>query len=152
MDVAKIKKTEKRKKATVQRLKILSYLKSTKEHPTAEDVFNAIKDDVPGITLATVYRNLNEFAAEKAIKSFELGRKLHFDADTKPHIHFFCEKCKRTFDIYNSRLISLIIKHTEQYSEEAGFEITSFDLFYKGLCKSCKAPNKKNTQKNRWRN
>ena len=54
---------------TIQKLKIMQHLHSVKTHPSAEMVYNAVKEEVPTITLATVYRNLNSLAnAGKILK------------------------------------------------------------------------------------
>ena len=40
---------------TEQRAAVYRYLAHTDVHPTADEVFLAVREDVPGISLATVY-------------------------------------------------------------------------------------------------
>ena len=76
------------------------YLLSTKAHPTADTVYQAIKPDIPSISLGTVYRNLNQLAEQgKILKlSMEDGSE-HFDGNPLPHHHFTCRKCGRVLDL-----------------------------------------------------
>ncbi|MCL2437784.1 MAG: transcriptional repressor [Coriobacteriia bacterium] len=79
---------------------ILEKLQSTTSHPTAEWIYHELKTDYPKISLATVYRNLNQFRDEGVI--FSLGQVLgkeRFDATVARHDHFVCETCAAILDI-----------------------------------------------------
>ena len=40
---------------------ILNYLQNTKAHPSAETVYADLKQQIPDLSMGTVYRNLNLF-------------------------------------------------------------------------------------------
>ena len=79
---------------TIQRIKIMKYLKSVKTHPTAEMVYNAVVKEIPSITLATVYRNLHNLANKGKILMFEFNKE------------YFRKKGKIIVELqsYNSRI------------------------------------------------
>ena len=63
------------RRETPQRKAILSYLKSVKTHPNAEEVFRAVAGQYPNLTLATVYRNLNLMADQGRVLRFEINKE-----------------------------------------------------------------------------
>ena len=81
-------------KNTAQRDAILKYLKLHKNHPTAQQVYDGIKKELPHISLATVYRNLNIMAKDGKVLKIEINKEQHFDGNACTHQHFVCKKCK----------------------------------------------------------
>src|SRR5574344_2073855 len=83
-----------------QREVILNCLKENVVHPSAEYIYAKAKEHMPGLSLATVYRNLNSLAGSNIIKKIDgLEGIAHFDHNTHNHYHFICEKCKKIYDI-----------------------------------------------------
>lgn len=77
-----------------QREEIKAYLCSRKDHPTADNVYTAMRKLLPNISLGTVYRNLTLLAERGEITRLRIGDGIdHFDYDTSPHYHFVCKKC-----------------------------------------------------------
>ena len=85
-----------------QRDAIKTFLMSRKDHPTADVVYTFVKNDFPSISLGTVYRNLSFLVehGEAVTVPCEDGF-VHYDANTAPHLHFQCRKCKCLIDITN---------------------------------------------------
>ena len=74
-----------------QREAIYNYLLSTKKHPTAETIFQAVQQDYPKISLATVYRNLTVLEETGQVQRIPCNdAKDHYDANTAEHPHFVC--------------------------------------------------------------
>lgn len=118
---------------TSQKEFILEYLKSTKSHPTAEQIFEKVKKKLPRISLGTVYRNLDSFSKKKIIKEIP-GIKKRYDADLSPHCHFFCKNCNQVFDIENT-----LLKLNElQLDDNSIGLIENYEIFTYGICKKCK--------------
>jgi len=114
---------------TNQKRIILEYLRETKEHPTAEMVFERVKEKLPQISLGTVYRILNEF--KKDGKILEIPEKVsRFDGNTMPHAHFICEKCQKIYDVFDD---FEILKNKKL---KVG-KINSVKIFFYGICKEC---------------
>lgn len=121
-------------KYSKQREAILTYLHSTKEHPTAETVYTDLKRKNPKLSLGTVYRNLNLLAASGEIQRLSCGDGMdHFDATVIPHSHFICEGCGKVMDL-NAPRISFTDYGT---SDDFVGEIHSHQVFFYGLCKKC---------------
>lgn len=83
-----------------QREAIKDYLMHTNEHPTADAVYMAVRNEFPNISLGTVYRNLNLLAelgeAQKITTPVGADR---FDGHTQPHYHFCCSHCGKVLDL-----------------------------------------------------
>lgn len=124
----------KKTRMTSQRMKILRYLRSVKTHPTAEEVYKNVKKDLPAITLATVYRNLNLLADQGEILKIEIGGHFRFDGDKCCHQHFVCQKCGNIFDIFNQKISDYAMKNIRSKD----FEPECVTIIFKGLCKKCK--------------
>ncbi len=103
-------------------------------HPSAEYIYDVLKQANSNISLATVYRNLNKMAHNGKIKKIQgLEDKAHFDHNTFEHYHFICKKCGRIFDI-PCDIAPEIIKKTQ---ESTGFKIESHDIVFSGICREC---------------
>lgn len=122
-------------KYSSQREAIIRFLRTRKDHPTADVVFQHIREDIPNISLATVYRNLNQLAAAGTILRLTTnGKTDHFDACVEPHYHFCCKSCNAVKDIDMEPLPELMTKATEASS----FKIEAATILFSGLCDSCK--------------
>ena len=116
---------------------ILSVLRGTKTHPSAEWVYAQLKPQHPDLSLGTVYRNLALFRENGEIISVGTVRgQERFDADTRPHAHFICETCGSVLDLDASLVPSAPYSAlTAQY----GVLPSRHTLTVYGLCKSCAA-------------
>ena len=118
-----------------QRELILNTLKENVVHPTAEYLYEILKENNPNLSLGTVYRNLNQLAENGTIKKIEgLENSSHFDHNTHEHFHFICDKCKRVFDISVNIAPDIALK-TEK---ETGFTVKGYDIAIHGICNECK--------------
>ncbi len=117
-----------------QREQVLEALKENVVHPTAEYLYEVMKDKNPKISLATLYRNLNQLAQAGIIKKIDgLETSAHFDHNTHNHYHFICDKCKKVFDV-DADIAPDIVTKTEK---ETGFFIEGHDIVFHGLCREC---------------
>lgn len=88
------------RRMTKQRQAIINMLASSDAHPTAEMVYDAVRREVPDISLATVYRNLQLLVAQGKVREIRHGRDgSRFDSHMEPHSHFFCQSCGRVYDM-----------------------------------------------------
>lgn len=118
-----------------QRQTILEVLKSVTCHPTAAWIYERVRQEIPNISLGTVYRNLSLLKASGDIISFtpEDGVE-RFDGDIRPHFHLMCRSCGQVADIPEIEMQG-VERQAEQLS---GCEITGYDVMFYGLCKHCK--------------
>ena len=122
-----------------QRESILDYLKNTNEHPTAERIYTDLKQTLPNLSLATVYRNCNQlWKAGLIVKLATDGKTDHFDANTSDHQHFVCTLCDRVSDLFFKLPDEMI---EGQLGE--GFCADSYQLYVYGTCSDCRAHQKR---------
>ncbi|MBN1783193.1 transcriptional repressor [bacterium] len=122
-------------KYSKQRELILNILRSSKSHPTADEVYEQARLQIPKISLGTVYRNLNFLAAEGRIQrlGFDSGIA-QFDGDLRDHYHIRCTRCGRIEDVPHGT-------HRVTYDEVeslTGYKIHHLHLAFFGLCRECK--------------
>lgn len=117
-----------------QRSAIRDFLCGRKDHPTAETVYAAVKEDFPNISLGTVYRNLSLLAELGEIQKISTeGGPDRFDFNEKPHCHFYCRTCDSMIDID-------LPVHDELNSKAAEVfpgVIEKSSVLFTGLCPDC---------------
>jgi len=118
---------------TNQKYIILDFLKNTKSHPTAEEIFKAVRQKLPRISLGTVYRNLEFFSKDNIIKEIA-GEIKRFDADLSNHHHFFCNNCGKVFDLDE---VEIPQEQIAKKVKKIGI-VKSYSFFVYGICKKCK--------------
>ena len=119
---------------TSQKIKILEYLRSVKTHPTAETVYNAVKKDLPAISLATVYRNLNTMAKNSEILRLEINGEYRYDATICSHVHCVCKNCNAIIDVHDKTLSDDAMKNIKI----KGFKPKCVHIIFRGLCAHCR--------------
>lgn len=122
------------KRYSRQRELIYHAVLGSKEHPTAEMVYQWLKPANPNLSLGTVYRNLNLLAEEGILirMPFPVER---YDGDIQPHCHFRCKGCGRVFDLpldYDAEMDGLAAKAVP------GFRVEGHDLTFTGVCPDCR--------------
>ncbi len=120
---------------TEQRAAVYRFLSATDTHPTADEVFLRVRRDLPGISLATVYKSLETLVGcGLAVKLTYGDASARYDARTDPHSHARCVACGKVVDIPGdvpAQDISTLRAHAD------GFTITGYRLELTGYCPSC---------------
>lgn len=125
-------------KYSKQREIILKTLEENAIHPTADQVYALLHAQHPGISLATVYRNLNQLVEMNVIrKIIGLDGATRFDHNTLSHHHFVCSKCHKVYDVAYEIAPALIAEAAAQN----GLTIETYDIAFRGLCPDCLAKN-----------
>ena len=121
---------------------ILAYLRQTKEHPSAEMVYNHLKPEFPDMSLGTVYRNLAMFKERGEIISLGAVNGVErFDGNTMPHVHFICTGCEAVTDLPK---IAAPEELNQQVTNQTGGRIDMCQLPFMGQCQQCLKNNLKN--------
>lgn len=99
-------------KITVQRLMVLKAVFTIGFHPTAEQVYDVVRQNNPTISLATVYKNLESMVNAGLLKRVwcEDGHK-RFDAREEDHAHIHCTNTKEIVDFHDEELNNMIINY-----------------------------------------
>ena len=114
---------------------ILAYLRQTKDHPSAEMVFNYLKPEYPDLSLGTVYRNLSMFKAQGEIISLGAVNGVErFDGNTMPHVHFVCTGCDAVADLPQIAVPEAL---NQEVTRQTGGQIDMCQLTFVGRCSRC---------------
>lgn len=115
-------------RVTQQRIVIFKELLQTDEHPTADKLYAALKDDYPSLSLATVYKTLDTFFFKGLIKKIKANDdSFHYDADTSFHHHLICVKTDKIMD-YKSEDLSVMLNKYFEKQEIDNFKINDIQL------------------------
>ena len=116
-----------------QRELILRQVQSRCDHPTADEIYTAVRDECPALSLGTVYRNLNTLAEQGEIRRVTMpGQADRFDRTTRPHAHLCCRRCGGVVDVPVDAAVFEMIR-----SGCAGAEVDECALTLYGLCAGC---------------
>ena len=119
---------------TVQRRTVFEALSVRRDHPTADQVYDAVRGRLPGLSRTTVYRVLETLVgAGFARKVQHAGGVARFDPITERHHHLVCETCGQLVDIGDAAVPTLRLPETRG----TGFRVTDYSVSFLGLCGSC---------------
>ena len=119
-----------------QREIIYEQVRNFPVRPTAEEVYRALKNDNPNLSLGTVYRNLNQLSEAGMLLKIPIADGSdRFDGRTDRHYHMICEKCGRGFDVELDCLDAI----PQTGLQATGHHITRVTLNLKGVCAECSA-------------
>ena len=114
---------------------ILTAIRSSDAHPSAEWIYHTLKSTHPDLSLGTVYRNLLFFQQNGTIQSVGVvNGQERFDAVTAPHSHFVCTSCGAVIDLHSVKLDSSL---TRAVSEQYGLAVERHELTFYGRCQTC---------------
>ena len=121
-------------KPSVQRLAIMDYLLTHRTHPSIEEIYLALCDDIPTLSKTTVYNTLKLFVEHGAAQMLTIDeRNVCYDGDITLHAHFLCKHCNKIFDLPAPVEDEQIGK-----MKDNGFQVEEQHYYYKGICPSCK--------------
>lgn len=122
-------------KVTPQRRAIFEVLHGNPDHPTAEGIYARVSQDMPTISLRTVYQVLNDLADMGELAQLDLGTgSSRFDPNLDPHHHLVCESCGTVLDVHGD-----IADITLPAAEAGGFAVSTTEIIFRGQCSACRA-------------
>ncbi len=126
---------ERGQKVTPQRRHIFEALHNSPDHPSADDIYHAVREIMPDMSLATVYHTLNDLAAMGELVELDLGEgKGRYDTATNGHPHLVCRACRRVEDIERD------LDCVQLLPEEArGYQVERCAVVFYGLCPDCQS-------------
>lgn len=118
---------------SMQRMAIMQYLLTHCTHPTVDDVFTDLAQEIPTLSRTTVYNTLRLFSEHKAAQMITIDdHRVCYDGDIHPHVHFFCKECGRVIDLMDEEA-----PHLEKSININGHIVEEKQLYYKGICVDC---------------
>jgi Fe2+ or Zn2+ uptake regulation protein len=128
-------------RATPQRYAVFEALYQDGSHPTAETVWERVCQQMPSVSLRTVYQALGDLVSLGELRAVSVNNgAARFDANVSPHAHFVCRACERIFDVIASRphLISTHPDMAGVASASEDFAVEEAEVIFRGRCASCR--------------
>jgi Fur family peroxide stress response transcriptional regulator len=119
-------------KVTPQRMAIAECLAGDATHPTAQEVYERLRERFPTMSVATVYNTLSALDSVGHCRRLDMGGAIRFDPNVVPHDHAVCERCGAIRDV-------AIAEPGRQRGrcDLAGFRVDRVERIYRGVCALC---------------
>lgn len=120
-------------KVTPQRVFIYQELLKASDHPSIDDIFKRVRNNLPNISFDTVYRTAISLAEIGIIDIVESGGSKRFDADISLHHHFHCLQCQKIIDFNSEYYDHVKIPEALQ----SRFKVMHQRIVLEGICDEC---------------
>ena len=124
-----------KQRSTRQLVATLEALASSCDHPTAEQVCERVRAEVPQISLGTIYRNLDKLCQQGKARIVRLDGITRYDAMMEQHDHFICAHCARVIDVQPQKKTADPLPLSR-----AGYVVSSQSTAFYGICPACARP------------
>lgn len=126
---------EKKLKLTPQRIAVYKFLKTSKEHPSAEIIYKSLQQEYPTMSLATVYKALKTLVEVGLVQEINVGEgNFRYDGNICPHPHIQCINCGKVDDIMDICFSNL----NDEIKSYTDYEVVANQVYFYGLCSKCK--------------
>ncbi len=124
-----------------QRNLILDIINNSCDHLNTDEIYGIAKENIPSISLGTVYRNINQLVLDNKIIRIKTNEGLdRYDNLNVKHHHFICSNCNKIIDVFDR--INFDINNVD------GNQIDDFEVKFVGICNDCKQGGKNGTKRN----
>ena len=121
-------------KATPQRIAICRFALNSRDHPSAQKVYEKVKKTHPTVSLATVYKTLGVLKDLNLIQELDLPQgQARFDSYMKPHINLVCQQCGNIIDLDDTTALEI----TRKVAAAAKFKPKGQRIDIFGICIKC---------------
>lgn len=125
------------RRLTKQRKIILEELTKLSSHPTADELYQIVRQRMPNISLGTVYRNLDFLVEQGQIAKIDAsGGQKRFDALMEYHQHVRCLKCGAIADVFTLASLPKL-----EGVDVPGFTVLASRIEFDGICDNCALKN-----------
>jgi Fur family peroxide stress response transcriptional regulator len=113
---------------------VLGVIREREDHPTANDIFEAARRRLPGISYATVYNSLRFLREAGLVHEIKFGDSAsRYDRETDRHDHALCSQCGKLVDFDLPQAAELM----KAAARRSKFKPESVHLTLKGVCPDC---------------
>lgn len=124
---------------TQQRQVLYETMQGMPGHPSPEEVFAAVKQRIPSISLATVYKNIHLFVESGVFRELSMHHgTLRVEMNRQPHHHLVCSVCKRVADLHDDEDHGLS-RDPVPARLRGGFLVERVSMDVIGICTDCQS-------------
>lgn len=121
---------------TAQRAAVYRVVGQSRSHPTADEIFTQVRNRIPDISLATVYKALEAFVSCDLVEKLTTGEgPARYDGRTDRHHHVRCVSCGSVSDVEGPDMAGKL----EALGSETDFEVVDYRLELLGRCPGCRS-------------
>ena len=119
-------------KPSVQRLSVLRFIMEKKEHPSVDDIYKELSNEIPTLSRTTVYNTLKHLTEKGIINTLSIDEvQSKYDFIEETHAHFLCKNCGKIYDIaLDPQLLNSMVTD--------GHQVLNTQIYFKGICNNCK--------------
>ena len=119
---------------THQRQVLYEVMRGMDGHPSPEEVFARVKQEIPAISLATVYKNIHLFVESGVLREVSLHHgSQRVEMNEHDHHHMVCSRCKAIADIDAAELEL----PPPRKLLPGGFQVERYAVDVIGVCSGC---------------
>ena len=127
-----------RTRNTEQRKAVLRVVRSLSgQHPTAAEIYSAVRAEQPQMSLATVYRALHTLVEQNAVCEMRIENMARYDAGPCPHHHLVCRRCGSVTDVCAESLPPTALLTLQAQLQDTGFVLDPYPVQFMGICPAC---------------
>ena len=118
---------------TMQRRVILEAVLRRADHPSADQIYDAVRTQMPQVSRTTIYRVLDALVEMGSIRRVCQTGAVRFDGKISRHHHLICMNCGKIFDLEDKELDRIPVPKKKMQ----GFEVDDFSVHFFGICPAC---------------
>ena len=122
---------------TAHRLAVAEVVANSKDHPTAQQVFDRVREHFPHITLGTIYNTMNVLTEKGFIQPLIFADGTRYDTNLLSHANLVCLQCGRIVDADDTD--GTVTRLREQITASSGFRVVGQRVDFYGTCPKCLA-------------
>ncbi len=120
---------------TPQREAVLTVIRGARDHPTAAQIYNRVRESNPGIAYATVYNALGYLVKHDLVRELRFGDNAsRYDGRLDPHLHVSCSSCGRLAEAE----ITMPPEVMHEAETATGYHLKGHVLQLFGICPTCR--------------
>ncbi|HWO93245.1 MAG TPA: Fur family transcriptional regulator [Dehalococcoidia bacterium] len=123
-------------RVTAQRLAVARVLADSKDHPTAQDVFERVRQHLPHISLATVYNTVAVLENKGLVQALVFADGKRYDTNIMSHANLVCVECGRIVDVDDED--GVVARLRDKVEAASGFDVIGQRLDFYGACSECR--------------
>jgi Fur family peroxide stress response transcriptional regulator len=127
---------EARLRLTPQRLAVVRAV-LTRNHPTVNEIYAAVRAEFPTLALATVYSTLHALGERGLVRPLPFGNAVRYDVNLRPHANLVCLQCGQIADLESGEDVLRLLR--ERAGREVGFRLQQERIDLYGVCRTCQA-------------